>query len=384
MSASYFRLTDGLIGNVPQAAAQGQNTMISNWILENPIPTIPKTNSTLDSEQIALLITAIDIHYRNAIKASNTWQNGDATKDQPAINDLVIDVLNGFVHFTQQFPESYKKIIKSAYHKDEKELKNQLTRTQRLLEQLINGANGTITAIKNYERDLVADQADFNKDYDHIMSEIGDVSKVITGLKTSITSLQQDIENNNSEVLNTFIDTLGTELVQGTSLFTSAASEDVGGAVSAGVQMGVALIEGIIKTIQLNEKTLADIKKIRTLSMEVDEDDVILTVLVNIGTKLVGLGGEQGIQLNIIGDIINYWSTMSSGINDLLENHANDLSSQIDIVNYSPETEHFRNPVFPPWNVILPIEKASTTFSRILKLTPEVFDNDTNFGPLPK
>ena len=383
MSNSIFRLPDALIGNVPQAAAQGQNTLISNWILENPTPTIPETNGTLTAAQIQLLITKIDSHYANAIKAAKVWQNGDSVTNQPAINDEVIDVLNGFVHFSKQFSVQYKKIVEVAYKKDNVELKNQLRRTQRLLEQLINGANGTITSVKNYEEALSSDIADFNNDYTQVMAEVGVVSNEIKTLKTSISNLQKNISDNNREVLNTFIDTAGTELIQGTAMFASAATENGGGVVSAGVQMGVAYVKGIVKTIQLNEKTLEDIKTIRKVGLQVGEDEIILVVLVNIGTRLIALGGDQGIKLDIIKDIVNYWSNLSNGISGLLASDSKDLSSQINTVNFSPETEHYRNPVFPPWNVILPVEKVAKTFKNLINLTTETFGNDTKFEALP-
>jgi len=383
MNISFFQLPDSLVGNTSQAAAMGQNTIISNWILENPIPKIPSKNNTLNTEEIVLLKKTIDLHYANATKAAKYWQEGDSTIAQSAINDLVTDVLTGFEYFSQHFSIEYKKIIENAYNKNEKELKDHLNRLLGILQTLINKTNGTKTAIKNYEEMLANYQSDFNKDYENIISEIGTVSDVITSLKTQISCLQKDIKDNDSELLNTFIDTTEKELVQGACLFTSLASEDAGGIVSAGVQMGIADVKGIVKTIQLNKKTLGYIRNIRKLSLEVNEDEVILMVLVNVGTRLVSLGGTKDLKLDIIIDIINYWSDMSSGIINLLQNHPHDLCSQINTVNFSPTTEKFENPAYPPWNVIFPLEKAVKVFNNVLNMNYTVFENDTKFEALP-
>jgi hypothetical protein len=382
MSVSFFQIPDTLIGNVPQTAARGQKTQMCNWILEHPTPKVPETNSTLDQTQIDLLMTAIDTHYLSMTEVANIWQNGDAEKGQSAVNDVVIDIMNSFIRFVREFSKEYKKLTEAAYSKDESIVSDKLTRIQRLLETVINTSKGSVTAVKNYEDDLAEVQDDFNKDYDRVITEVGKVSEIITGLKECIDDLQENISENNSEVLNTFLDTSGKDIEQGVVMFTSAETGDLGGVVSAGVQMGVAYVEGLEKTIQLNEKTLDDILKIRKLSMQVNEDEVILTALVNIGTMLMTLGGKQGIKLNIISDIVDYWNAMASGIASLLENHPDNLSGQIDTIGFSPETEKYKDPAFPPWNVILPLKKASTAFEKLLDLEPQTFGNDTKFKAL--
>ena len=122
---------------------------------------------------------------------------------------------------------------------------------------------------------------------------------------------QNNIAENNAEVLNSFLDTAGTEIEQGVALAGAVAEENPGEAVSAGVQMGVASIKGLVKIIELNDKTLNDLLAIRELKKQISEDEVILVVLLNIGTMLASLGATRGLPLNIIGDIIDYWAQLA-------------------------------------------------------------------------
>ena len=74
MSANIFDIPDPLVAQVTQASALGQNTLIANRLLENPVPQINTDNGTLDKAQIALVVDAIDTHYTNAVEIAGQWQ----------------------------------------------------------------------------------------------------------------------------------------------------------------------------------------------------------------------------------------------------------------------------------------------------------------------
>lgn len=382
MTASFFTVPETLIANRPQAAALNRNTSISNFLLENPKPKIPKTNSTLNQKQIQLLVSAIDQHYKNASANARVWLYGHPETSQSSLKDQIVDFFSEFNRFQDHISIEYKKIVEDAYYKKERDLKEQLQRVQRIVSEASSKTRGTSESVKNYEKELQAAQKNFQSDEEKIEKEVGEISDVTKELKSRIKALHQKISQNDSDVLKTFLETGGKEIEQGALLFTSAATEDYGTAVVAGVTMGVAYGEGLAKVIQLNESTLHDIEKIRNLSMKVNADNVVMTELTNIGTMLVNLGGAEGFDLRIVHEIADYWDNMASGIDRLLQQHDGNLSDQIDTTNFSPSNEGQRDPAFPPWNVIIPIERTSQVFQRFLTMQPTTFDNNTKFGGL--
>jgi hypothetical protein len=83
-----------------------------------------------------------------------------------------------------------------------------------------------------------------------------------------------------------------------------------------------------------------------------------------------------------VGEIIDYFNQLDESIDTLIKEHAGNLSAQIDITNYSPVTVGDKNPAFPPWNVIAPLDRAARVFQTIVSLQPTIFDNSTRFVPL--
>ena len=382
MTVNIFDVPDQLVAQVVQATAYGQNTQTANVLLETAKPTIPAPNATLNQAQLNLIMSAIDTHFDNATQIATQWEVGDPLVETVAIKDSVQNTLAALCRFAEHMDLEYPSLISNAYNKNEAGVLDQLNRFKGVLEELLAGIKGAATSVAEYETALAAALAAFNKDFDAVLSELGTVASVIGNLRAKIASLQDDIAENNAAVLSTFIDTAGTEIEQGVTLVGAAAEEDVGDLLSAGVQMGIAYVKGLIKTIELNEKTVQDLLDIRQLGTEIGEDELVLMQLLNIGTMLSSLGATKGLQLDVVGEIIDYFNRLDEGIDTLIKDHAGNLSAQIDTTNYSPATVGDKNPAFPPWNVIAPIDRAARVFQTIISLQPTIFDNDTRFVAL--
>jgi len=382
MTVNIFDVPDQLVAQVVQATAYGQNTQTANVLLETAKPTIPAPNATLNQAQLNLIMSAIDTHFDNATQIATQWEVGDPLVETVAIKDSVQNTLAALCRFAEHMDLEYPSLISNAYNKNEAGVLDQLNRFKGVLEELLAGIKGAATSVTEYETALAAALAAFNKDFDAVLSELGTVASVIGNLRAKIASLQDDIAENNAAVLSTFIDTAGTEIEQGVTLVGAAAEEDVGDLLSAGVQMGIAYVKGLIKTIELNEKTVQDLLDIRQLGTEIGEDELVLMQLLNIGTMLSSLGATKGLQLDVVGEIIDYFNRLDEGIDTLIKDHAGNLSAQIDTTNYSPATVGDKNPAFPPWNVIAPIDRAARVFQTIISLQPTIFDNDTRFVAL--
>lgn len=382
MTVNIFDVPDQLVAHVVQATAYGQNTQTANVLLETAKPTIPAPNATLNQDQLNLIMGAIDTHFDNATQIATQWESGDPLVETVAIKDSVQNTLLALCRFAEHIDLEYPTLISNAYNKNEAGLLDQLNRFKGVLEELLADIKGAATSVTEYQTALAAALAAFNKDFDTVLAEVGKVASVISGLRAKIASLQENIAENNAAVLSTFIDTAGTEIEQGVTLVGAAAEEDVGDMLSAGVQMGIAYFKGLIKTIELNEKTVQDLLDIRQLGTEIGEDELVLMQLLNIGTMLSSLGATKGLQLDVVGEIIDYFNQLDESIDTLIKEHAGNLSAQIDITNYSPVTVGDKNPAFPPWNVIAPLDRAARVFQTIVSLQPTIFDNSTRFVPL--
>ncbi|MCH8619549.1 hypothetical protein [Undibacterium sp. TS12] len=382
MTVNIFDVPDKLVAHVVQATAYGQNTQTANLLLESAKPAVPQANSTLNKEQLALIMNAIDTHFDSAQQIATQWEVGDPLVETAAIKDNVQGALLAFARFGQHMDLEYGNLIKAAYNKDEAGVQNELRRFKGILEELLAENKGAETSISEYETSLAAALSAFNTDFDKVLAEVGTVATAISGLKDKIASLQGNIAENNAAVLNTFIDTAGTEIEQGVTIAGAAAEENISGIVSAGVQMGVAYVKGLIKIIELNDKTLQDLLDIRKLGTEIGEDEVILVTLLNIGTMLTSLGATRGLQLTVVSDVIDYFTQLDESIDSLLKDHAGNLSAQIDTTNYSPATVGLKNPAFPPWNVIVPVDRAARVFQKVMSLEPTIFDDKTQFASL--
>lgn len=381
MSANIFDIPDPLVAQVTQASALGQNTLIANRLLENPVPQINTDNGTLDKAQIALVVDAIDTHYTNAVEIAGQWQQSDPVSGLGSVRDLVVTTLQEFERFAQHVQAEYGKLVQAAYEKDETRVTSELERFKSIIEMVLANTKGAKTAVQNYQNALDTALQTFDDDFPRVLAQVGAAADKIGQLKAKISSLESDIAANNAAVINTVIDTAGTELVQGVTLASKAAAEDLGGTILAGVQMGVAYVKGLKKVIELNQKTLDDILAIRKAGLSIGEDELILVQLMNIGTMLSGLGATRGLSLDIVGDIIDWWDAMDTAIGNVLQ-QGGAPSGQIDTTNYSPATVDRKNPDFPPWNVILPTEHASVVFDKVMTVTPMVFDDDTVFEVL--
>lgn len=382
MTVNIFDVPDQLVAHVVQATAYGQNTQTANVLLETAKPTIPAPNATLNQDQLNLIMGAIDTHFDTATQIATQWESGDPLVETVAIKDSVQNTLLALCRFAEHMDLEYPTLISNAYNKNEAGLLDQLNRFKGVLEELLADIKGAATSVAEYQTALAAALAAFNKDFDTVLAEVGKVASVISGLRAKIASLQENIAENNAAVLSTFIDTAGTEIEQGVTLVGAAAEEDVGDMLSAGVQMGIAYFKGLIKTIELNEKTVQDLLDIRQLGTEIGEDELVLMQLLNIGTMLSSLGATRGLQLDVVGEIIDYFNQLDESIDTLIKEHAGNLSAQIDITNYSPVTVGDKNPAFPPWNVIAPLDRAARVFQTIVSLQPTIFDNSTRFVPL--
>lgn len=382
MTVNIFDVPDQLVAHVVQATAYGQNTQTANVLLETAKPTIPAPNATLNQDQLNLIMNAIDAHFDNATQIATQWELGDPLVETVAIKDSVQNTLLGLCRFAEHMELEYPNLISNAYNKNEAGLLDQLNRFKGVLEELLAGIKGAATSVTEYQTALAAALAAFNKDFDTVLAEVGKVASAISGLRAKIASLQDNIAENNAAVLSTFIDTAGTEIEQGVTLVGAAAEEDVGDMLSAGVQMGIAYFKGLIKTIELNEQTVQDLLDIRQLGGEIGQDELVLMQLLNIGTMLSSLGATKGLQLDVVGEIIDYFNQLDESIDTLIKDHAGKLSAQIDTTNYSPVTVGDKNPAFPPWNVIAPLDRAARVFQTIIALQPTIFDNSTKFVPL--
>lgn len=382
MTVNIFDLSDSFVANVVQASAYGQNTQTANQLLRMAKPSVPATNGTLSQEQITLIMTAIDAHFDTATKIARQWEIGDPLTETAAVKDSVVNTLMGFSRFAQHMDSEYGTLIKGAFEKDDTVVLSKLKRFKSVLEVLIAENKGAKTTVAAYESGLSEALDAFNGDYKNVLSEVGTVSAAISKLHEKVSSLQDNIAENNAAVLDTFIETAGTEIEQGVAVAGGVASEDPAEVVSAGVQMGVAYVKGLVKVIELNKKTLDDLLEIRKLGQEIGEDEVILMVLTNIGTMLASLGATKGLQLQIVGDVVDYLSNLDQAIDQLIKSHKGDLSAQIDTTNYSPATVGSHNPAFPPWNVLDPMDRAARVFGKVIALMPTVFDDDTKFAEL--
>ncbi|RSZ60516.1 hypothetical protein HF313_19465 [Massilia atriviolacea] len=382
MTVNIFDLPDPLVAHVVQVTAYGQNTQTANVLLEMAKPALPPANATLSQEQLTLIMSMIDTHFDSATNIATQWEVGNALLSSSAVKDLVQDTVLAFSRFARHMDQEYGTLIACAYNKDEAGVLNELTRFKGLLEEILAGVKGAATSVSDYESALGAALAAFNKDFDRVLAEVGTVSTVIGSLQAKVASLQDNIAENNAAVLDTFIDTAGTEIEQGVTLAGAAAEENVGGVVSAGVQMGVAYVKGLVKVIELNDKTLQDLLDIRTLGTQIGQDEVILVTLLNIGTMLSSLGATQGLQLNVVGDVIGYFTQLDQDIDTLLKQHTGNLAAQIDTSNYSPATVGAENPAFPPWNVLAPVDRAARVFDKVMSLQATTFDDSTEFAAL--
>lgn len=379
MTVNIFDVPDTLAAHVFQATAYGQNTQTANVLLTMAKPSTPQPNSTLNQEKLILIMTAIDKHFDNTTEIATQWEIGDPLVETAAIKDCVQNALLAFIRFGQHMDQEYGSLIEAAYNKDETGVLNELTRFKGILEELLAENKGAGISVTEYENSLTSALSEFNEDYKNVLAEVGTVGTAISGLKSKISNLQDNIAENNAAVLDTFIETAGTEIEQGVTIAGAAAEENVGDAVSAGVQMGVAYVKGLTKVIELNQKTLQDLLDIRELGTEIDEDEVILVALLNIGTMLTSLGATKGLQLAVVEDVINYFTQLDENIDQLLKDHPGNLAAQIDTTNYSPATVESKNPAFPPWNVLGPIDRAARVFQKIISLQPTTFDDNTTF-----
>lgn len=382
MSVNIFDLPDALVAHVVQSTAYGQNTQMANRLLGMAKPAVPAANGTLSQEQITLIMTAIDAHFDTATKIARQWEIGDPLTETAAVKDSVVNTLMGFSRFAHHMDSEYGTLIKGAYDKDETVVLSKLQRFKSVLEVLIAENKGAKTTVAAYESSLSAALDAFNSDYKNVLSEVGTVSAAISKLHDKVGSLQDNIADNNAEVLDTFIETAGTEIEQGVVVAGGVASEDPAAVVAAGVQMGVAYVKGLVEVIELNEKTLQDLLEIRKLGLQIGQDEVILMVLTNIGTMLASLGAIKGLQLQIVGDVVDYLTDLDQAIDQLIKTHQGDLAAQIDTTNYNPATVGSHNPAFPPWNVLDPMDRAARVFDKAISLTPTVFDDDTQFAEL--
>jgi hypothetical protein len=382
MPSNIFDVPDALIAHVVQATAYGQNTQTANQLLSMARPKAPPANATLSQQQIDLIMVAIDTHFDNATSLATQWEAGNPLLEANSIKDQVTGVFHGFQRFARHMDVEYKVLIEAAYANNNGHVADKLRRLKGTLAILLAENKGAKTSVAEYQSQLADALSVFERDYQNVLSELGTVSGAINGLKVKIESLQNNIAENNAEVLNSFLDTAGTEIEQGVALAGAVAEENPGEAVSAGVQMGVASIKGLVKIIELNDKTLNDLLAIRELKKQISEDEVILVVLLNIGTMLASLGATRGLPLNIIGDIIDYWAQLDDHITLLLQQHPNDLVAQIDITNFSPATEDDKNPAFPPWDILQPLDRAARVFNKILTLQPTIFGDNTQFTKL--
>ena len=382
MTVNIFDLPDALVAHVVQVSAYGQNTQTANVLLGMAKPSAPPANATLDQDQLTLIMNAIDTHFDNATAIATQWETGNALSEANAVKDDVQNTLQAFIRFGQHMDREYATLISAAYDKDDAGVLNELARFKGVLEELLAEIKGSETAVADYQTALAAALAAFNQDFDRVLAEVGAVSAVVSQLRSSIASLQDNIADNNAAVLDTFIDTAGTEIEQGVTLAGAAAEENAGGVISAGVQMGVAYVKGLVKVIELNEKTLQDLEAIRKLGTQIGEDELILVALLNIGTMLSSLGATQGLQLTVVSDVIDYFTQLDASIAGLIADQTGSLSAQIDTTNYSPATVNARNPAFPPWNVLDPVDRAARVFQKVMSLLPTTFDDDTRFAAL--
>lgn len=382
MTANIFNVPDALVAHVIQSTAYGQNTQTANQVLEMATPSVPPANATLSQEQIDLIMVAVQKHFDTATGIATQWEMGNPLVETKPVKDEVTGVLLGFERFAQHMDMEYQTLIEAAYAKNQDLVADKLRRLKGILEILLAENNGALTSVNAYQTALAGALSDFEADYKNVLAEVGTVSAAISGLKSKIGSLQDNIAENNAAVLDTFLDTAGTEIEQGVAVAGAAAEENVGGVVSAGVQMGVAYVKGLVKVIELNNKTLDDLLEIRNLGKQVGQDEVILVVLMNIGTMLASLGATRGLQLDIVGDVMSYWAQLDDGIATILQDHADDPASRIDVTNFSPETEDSRNPAFPPWNVLGPVDRVARVFNKVMSLTPTIFDDKTQFVEL--
>ena len=382
MTANIFDLPDVLVAHTIQSTAYGQNTQTANQLLAMARLSVPAANATLSHEQIDLIMVAVDKHFDTATQIATQWEAGDPLLESKPVKDEVANVFYGFERFARHMDAEYKTLIEAAYAKDEDLVTDKLKRLKSILEILLADNKGASTSVSDYQSSLASALSDFNADYKNVLAEVGNVSAAISGLKSKISSLQDNIAENNAAVLDAFLDTAGTEIEQGVAMAGSAAEENVAGVASAGVQMGVAYVKGLVKVIELNEKTLEDLLEIRKLGKQVGQDEVILLALMNIGTMLASLGATRGLQLDIVDNIMSYWAQLDDNIASILQNHEDDPASQIDVTNFSPETESQQNPAFPPWNVLAPTDRAARVFNKVMSLKPNVFDDKTKFEKL--
>jgi len=379
MSKIEFSLPDAVIGGRAQVAALAQNQSISNQLLTSAAPKVPSSNSKLTKAQITLILTAIDKNFEHARSAAQKWQGADGGK---GVQELLIDVFTRFVSFSKHMEVEYKALVERAYAKDDGGVKDHLGRIAGVLDEINSGVSGTLTQLESYQTDLRTQLEAFSHEYSAIVAQVGAVATTIEQLNSEVGALRDNVAANNTEVLNTYLDVAGTEIEQGVAAFSNAATEDIGGFSASVAQMGIAAVKGGVKVIELNEASLASLRKVRELSLEIGEDEVILAALVNIGALLISLSGTQGIKLDIVPAILGYWTDLESSIRQVLRNPPKDLYTVVDTINFNPATEPDENPDLPPWNVILPIKTTARAFENVMALGMKVFSDSTQFGQL--
>ncbi len=389
MNANIFDLPDALVAHRVQATAYGQNSLTANQLLTTAVPSAPPPNETIPAATLSLIMGAIDLHFKTAQSMASIWETGDPVAGGAPVKDDVLTALESFSRFSARMAIEYPALVAAAYEGDNPAVTTSLINLKRIIEILIAENKGAKASVASYQAGLSKALAAFSTDFDRVLTEVGTVSSAITGLQNSIASLQADIAANNAAVLDTFLSTAATEVRQGATIAQAGAKAGVGEdpsaaleGISAGVEMGIAFGEGLEAIIKLNEKTLQDLLQIRKLGLEVGEDELVLTTLINIGSLLTSLGATTGLELDIVGDIVNYFGQLDNDIAAILRDHGDDPSAQIDTTNYTPGTVSLHNPSFPPWNVLDPLARTSKVFNLVIDLEPTVFADKTVFAAL--